>query len=430
MNRSTLFLLIFLLSLSPLMAGGGQEEADDGIKTVTVWVHSGKGEERDATAQMLADFNSLQQGIDVELTQLPEGSYNEQVSAAALSGDLPDLLDFDGPNLYNYAWSGHIIPLDPYITPDLKQDLLPSLIDQGTYDGKIYALGTFDSGLSIWANTAYLKKAGVRIPTSMEDRWSFDEFNEALKRLQALPEVEYAIDFKMNYGQGEWYTYGFSPIVQAFGGDLIDRSDFQSADGVLNGPEAVAAMEWFQSLFEQGYANPAPAGDDSFYGSQTSALSFVGHWMKEPHQQGLGQDLALLPMPELGGGVATGMGSWCWGITANAKEPDTAWSFLNFMLSPNNILVMTKGNGAVPARFSALERSPEYQEGGLLKVFKDQLEKIAVARPQTPAYPTITVAFAEAVQNIVNGAPVQAELDKAVRTIDQDIADNNGYPTN
>jgi multiple sugar transport system substrate-binding protein len=49
-------------------------------------------------------------------------------------------------------------------------------------------------------------------------------------------------------------------------------------------------------------------------------------------------------------------------------------------------------------------------------------------RPITPAYPTITEAFAEAVQNIVTGADVKAELDKAVETIDQDIEDNQGYP--
>ena len=77
----------------------------------------------------------------------------------------------------------------------------------------------------------------MRIPTGIEDAWTLDEFNEALEKLQALDEVEYAIDFKMNYGQGEWYTYGFSPIIQSWGGNLIDRSDYQSADGVLNGPE-------------------------------------------------------------------------------------------------------------------------------------------------------------------------------------------------
>jgi multiple sugar transport system substrate-binding protein len=29
------------------------------------------------------------------------------VRAAAAGGNLPDVLDFDGPFLYNYAWSGN-----------------------------------------------------------------------------------------------------------------------------------------------------------------------------------------------------------------------------------------------------------------------------------------------------------------------------------
>jgi multiple sugar transport system substrate-binding protein len=65
-----------------------------------------------------------------------------------------------------------------------------------------------------------------------------------------------------------------------------------------------------------------------------------------------------------------------------------------------------------------------------LNLFVQQLQGgVALERPVTPAYPTITTAFAEAVQNIVSGADVQSELDRAVETIDQDIEDNQGYPT-
>jgi multiple sugar transport system substrate-binding protein len=251
--------------------------------TIDVWFHSGKGEERDALDAQVNDFNAMQDEVQVNAIQLPEGSYNDQVNSAALAGDLPCLLDFDGPNLYNYAWAGYLRPIDDYVSEDLRNDFLPSIIDQGTYGGKLYSLGTFDSGLGIWANKAYLEEAGVRIPEGLDDAWTFEEFNEALAALQALDQVEYAIDFKMNYGAGEWFTYGFSPIVQGFGGDLIDRSDYQSADGVLNSEESVAALEWFQSLFEEGYAKAQPGGDDDFYGKKITALSFVGHWMWGPH---------------------------------------------------------------------------------------------------------------------------------------------------
>jgi len=397
--------------------------------TIEVWFHSGKGEEREVLDAQVEDFNAMQNEVIVKAVRLPEGSFNEQVSAAALAGDMPDLLDFDGPFLYNYAWAGHLVPLDYYISDYLRDDFLPTIIAQGTFGGKLYSLGTFDSGLAVWGNKAYLKKAGVRIPTSIKDAWTLEEFDEALKKLTALDEVEYAIDFKMNYGQGEWYTYGFSPIIQGWGADLIDRSNFQSADGVLNGPEAVEAMTWFQSLFEMGYANVLPAGDDDFYGRKIAALSFVGHWMWTPHNEGLGDDLVLLPMPKLGDKAVTGMGSWNWGITSQSKHPEAAWKFLEYLIEPEQILRMTNANGAVPARKSALAMSELFGLNGSLRIFVEQLEGgVGVTRPETPAYPTITTAFAEAVQNIVNGADVKAELDKAVQKIDLDIEDNRGYP--
>lgn len=398
--------------------------------TVDVWFHSGKGEEREVLDAQVTTFNEMQDEIIINAVQLPEGSYNDQVNAGALAADLPCLLDFDGPFLYNYAWAGYLRPLDDLVPQDVKDDFLPSIIDQGTYGGSLYSLGTFDSGLSIWANKSYLEAAGVRIPEGIDDPWTMDEFMAAMDALMELDEVEYAIDLKLNYGAGdEWNTYAFSPIIQSFGGDLIDRSDYQSAEGVLNGPESVEALEWFQSLFDQGYANPSPAGDDDFYGSKIAALSFVGHWMYGPHTEGLGEDAIVLPMPIFGERAVTGSGSWNWGITSTCENPEAAYEFLSYLVQPEEILHMTNANGAVPARKSAIEQSELYAEGGLLNVFVQQLEGgVAVSRPQTPAYPTITSVFKTAIWNIIAGADVQSELDNAVQIIDQDIEDNNGYP--
>jgi multiple sugar transport system substrate-binding protein len=70
-----------------------------------------------------------------------------------------------------------------------------------------------------------------------------------------------------------------------------------------------------------------------------------------------------------------------------------------------------------------------YGEDGPLELFVEQLEASAVPRPQTPAYPVITDAFAEAVANIAAGADVAEELNRAADRIEQDIEDNRGYPT-
>jgi len=363
------------------------------------------------------------------LIELPDGSYTDQVNAAALAGDLPCLLDFDGPLLYNFAWAGYLAPIGDYVYQAVLDDFLPSIIEQGTYKGELYSLGQFDSGLAIWGNKAYLEAAGVRIPTGIADAWTGEEFEAALAALQALDEVEYALDMKFNYGRGEWYTYGFSPLLQGFGGDLIDRSDYAASSGTLDGAESVAAMTALQGWVDAGYVNPGQTTDDDFFGSKVSALSWVGHWMYPGHSEALGDDLVLIPMPDFSGGAATGMGSWNWGITSTCENPEGAAAFLNHMIEPENILVMTDGNGAVPARKAALaERAELYGEGGALNVFIQQLEGgVAVPRPITPAYATITSEFAFAVDTIVNGGDVQEALSDAAANIDLDIEDNDGY---
>ena len=124
--KRTLFVLIVVLATVSFAFAGGQGEAEgggqqmeeaeqEGPVEIDVWNHSGKGAEREALDATIQEFNSMQNEVQVNLVRLPEGSYNEQISAAALSGDLPDLLDFDGPFLYNYAWSGHLIPIGEYV---------------------------------------------------------------------------------------------------------------------------------------------------------------------------------------------------------------------------------------------------------------------------------------------------------------------------
>ncbi|MEM7114308.1 MAG: sugar ABC transporter substrate-binding protein [Chloroflexota bacterium] len=397
--------------------------------TISVWNHAGQGGEREAIDVIATGFNSSQSDYQVEIVELPDGSYTDQVNAAALANDLPCLLDFDGPLLYNFAWSGFLQPIDQFADQAMIDDFLPSIIAQGTYNGQLYSLGQFDSGLAIYGNRAYLEEAGVRIPTSIDDAWSLEEFEEALAALQALDQVEYAMDMHFNYGRGEWYTYGFSPLLQGFGGDLINRSDYQAASGTLNGPESIAAMTALQNWVNAGYVNSGQTTDDDFYGSKISGLAWVGHWMYNTHKEELGDDMVLLPMPDFGGGAATGMGSWNWGITQSCENPDGAWAFLEYMLQSENILIMTDANGAVPARLSALEeRSELYGEGGDLNIFIQQLESdVAVPRPITPAYATITSEFSFAVDNVVTGGDVEEALTDAASNIDLDIEDNNGY---
>jgi multiple sugar transport system substrate-binding protein len=414
MKRFSLILALALV-LVVFVAPTAAQDATE----ISLWFHSGQGSERDELDAQITAFNEGQSDYVIAPLEVPEGSYNDQVRAAALASDLPCVLDFDGPFIYSYVFSGDLISLDDYVSEDLIADVLPSIIQQGTVEGSLYSLGQFDSGLSIWANRAMLEEAGVRIPEGLDDTWTLDEFNAAIEALAGVvPEGGYVIDFKFTY-TGEWYSYGFGPMIRSFGGDTIDRETFDTAEGALNGPEAVAAMEWLQGLFDAGYATATPVDPDADFIEGRVPLSWVGHWMYPAYKDALGDDLVLIPMPDFGNGAVTGMGSWNWGITSTCENPDGAWAFIDFLMSPENTASMANANGAIPSRISALEADDRYQEGGDLYIYYLQLtEGVAVPRAQTAVYPTISTAMETAINAIARGEGVQSTLDDAVDAID------------
>jgi multiple sugar transport system substrate-binding protein len=406
-------------------------EQTDQRKIISVWTHMLPGSiEGDVFTKSVSAFEQAQDEFSVEVVPIAPETYADRIIGSALSGSLPCVLEFDGPYLYNFVWSGYLQPIDRFVSAELKADLLPSVLAQATYNGQLYSVGQFDTGMMIYGNRRYLEAAGIRVAT-FDKPWSLVEFEEALEKLTALPEVEHAIDMKVNYGRGEFYTYGFAPILQSFGGDLIDRSDYQQASGVLDGPRSVEAMERFQSWFDKGWVGRSETTDDDFYGTKKAALAWVGAWMYKPHAEGLGGDLVVMPLPDFGAGPIATMGNWAWSITSNCQDPAGAWTFIEFLLSPQEMLRMTNESGGAPSRRSVLAQSKLYSETGPLYLIWQQLDSDRIVpRPITPAYATISRVFAEAMGNIINGADVEKELSRAAQEIDQDIKAHQGYPIN
>lgn len=395
---------------------------------ITVWFHTGQPAERQTLGRQVAAFNAAQRQVQVKLIDIPEAGYADQVRSAAAAGNLPDLLDFDGPNLYNYAWSGKLKPLDSCVPQSLRADLLPSIAQQGTYAGRLWGIGTFDSGLGLYIRPSILRRIGARIPTGVADAWTATEFTDILRRLRSAGYRE-PLDLQVNSTTltdvPEWWAYGFAPVVWSAGGDLINRSTYRTAQGVLNSPASIRALTIVQGWFRDGLVNPNV--NDSFVRGQ-APISWVGHWLYGPYRKAFPHDLQIVPLPRFGQQPSSGMGSWQWGITANATDGDAVWRFLSYLLQPAQVLQMTAANGAIPATLSAVRRSPNYAPGGPEHIYVQQLQGgIARPRPQTPAYPAISVAFATALARISQGEDVRQALDAAVQQIDANLAANRYY---
>jgi multiple sugar transport system substrate-binding protein len=407
-----------------LAAGCGVAESGDGADgTLTLWTHNaGNPAELAIVEQIVEDFNASQSDVTVEIQAFPQQAYNSAVVSGAVSRKLPCLLDTDAPNVPSWAYSGFLAPLD--LPQELIDAQLPSTV--GVYDGKPYSIGYYDAALAIYAHGDALEKAGVRVPT-IEDPWSGEEFDEALAKISEDGDYEYAFDFGTGDTGTEWWTYAYSPWLQSFGADLIDRDAYTDAEGVLNGDKALAWARWFRGLVDKGYM-PARSGTDAMadFINGKSAMVWSGSWNGAGFTDAVPDGL-LLPPPDFGAGSKIGGGSWQWAVSSTCADTEAAMDYLEFSLQPKYLARFADELGVVPATEEAAKLAEGWEPGDPETFFLDEAQAFATIRPPTPGYPYLTTTFAKAAQDIVSGGDPEAILDQAVEDIQADLESNENY---
>ncbi|MEY4437358.1 MAG: hypothetical protein RL319_693 [Actinomycetota bacterium] len=400
----------------------GCSATSSGPKTITMWSHAAGNDQEIATVkEAIADFNGSQTEYVVKLEEFPQESYNDSIAAAAASKSLPCLIDVDGPIMPNWAWAGYMQPIT--INSDLENSLIAGA--KGYYGGKLYSAGAWDAALGMLARKSVLNDLGIRIPT-VDSPWTKTEFDGVLKTIKASGKFDYAIDWG-NGWTGEWFPYAYSPVLQSFGGDLIDRAAFDKADGVVNSAASVEFGKWFGSTFANGYANKAQTGDRTEFIGGTIALQYNGNWAVKDAYEKYGDDLAILPPVDFGNGPKIGAASWQFGVSSTCGEVAGANKFIEYILQDKYIVAFANRIGLIPATATAAEQVPNYATGGPFSVFVDFSNKFAVKRPETPAYLLISKVFEKAVADIINGKSAKTALDGAADEIDADLTANNNY---
>ena len=178
--------------------------AANATETLSMWYHGAGNEvELKLINEVIADFNGSQTDWKVELQTFPQAAYNDSVVAGALAGNLPDILDVDGPNMPNWAWAGYMQPLK--IDESKIANFLPGT--KGIWNGQLYSIGLWDAAIALTTRQSTLDELGLRKPT-VDAPWTKDEFMAALDAAKASGKYEFALDLGTAW-TGEWYPYAF-----------------------------------------------------------------------------------------------------------------------------------------------------------------------------------------------------------------------------
>ena len=393
-------------------------------KTVTLWVqYSEESAEGQVMSQSIKDFNeSNGKGYTAKVEYIPRsgsgGGYEDKVNAAVTTNTLPDLLTLDGPNTAAYAKSGIIAPIDDYVTN--KDDLLPSIIEEGTYDGKLYSLGYSESGVGIFYNKKMLEEAGVDLTTlpTVDNPWTYEQYNELFETLTKKynkPAIDVGFD-----DHSEWLMYAFTPFVWSSGGDVVS-GDGKTASGTFDNAGSVEAFTFIQGLIKNGYSTITPEKN----GFQTGVypLKMTGSWtMQEMDSQYTDIEYGVLPLPmsPTTKKLVSPTGSWAYGMSATTTKKEAAGALIDFLGSEQEVYDMSVGNSVLPSRKSTSDRlASEVSEQ--MKVLLEQNAKTGHARPVLVNYPQVSRIVQDTVTEVTyvdQNADVKALLEQKAKEID------------
>lgn len=172
----------------------------------------------------------------------------QKFAAQAASGQTPDLIQVDRAIVATLANKDLIIPLDQCYEAGgvaAKEQYYPAVIDDVSYDGKIFGVPQFFQANALLANTRVLDKAGV--DASELDTSKPDEIVKTAKKLYQEKDGKPAVigfDGDLPGSSAMWF--------RVFGGAAYD----DQGKPTLDRPENVQALTWMKELMDAqgGYA--------------------------------------------------------------------------------------------------------------------------------------------------------------------------------
>lgn len=352
-------------------------------------------------------------GINVNVTEVPYGEAHQKLLLSVQQGQGQyDVAQFDNTFLAPYGAAGLMQPLDDRIAASAEYDIADfaqGQQDYGKYNGQTLGLTLSTEPMILWYRTDIFDELGLSVPTT------WDEYAAAAKTIQQSGKAAGNI-----LGWGPNSSWWFMTLVWSFGGHLYD-ADFNPT---VNSPEAVAAVTFFKDMLAYAPEGAISASGDDVTNKFLSTdigmmVQYSGYWgmALDPNSNMHAGKIGTAKMP-MGGADITHLAGWNIGIPKDAKNPDAAWAFLEFVLGKSNSVDYLKAGAAAIGRQSISTNAELLALHPYLPLLNIPASSRIERYPQLRVWPEMEKAILDALPAILNGeVEVQAGLDALNETL-------------
>lgn len=401
------------------LAGCSSDEPDttNGV-LIEVWMPEQQAVEQEVYDNAVESYNLANAGVSqLKIVYIPRGNgyeYENKINAGAASQELPDAIFMDGPTVANYVHSSIIQPIGQYFSQEELDEFVPSIITQGTVNGELYAVGPSESSVVLYCNKDVFDAAGIEIPQTKEEAWTWKEVYEYAKLLQ----TDEMRGINLTWDLGEGQIYGLAPILWSNGASLVDATGTK-AQGYVNSPESIEALELYQKFAVEGLMDLQALPDEFANGG--SAMFLMGSWEYANLVNNfpeLNFAITYYPTSNADIGVVSPSGDWAWGLTSSSENPDLTADVIKYLTSEEIVSNYANAINKPASRIAVLDKQEIHP------IIKEQVKTTAHPRPISTSYPVLSSEFSTAMQDIRIGSDIQQALDTVATRFETDIKRN------
>ncbi|TKJ45274.1 hypothetical protein CEE35_04765 [Candidatus Aerophobetes bacterium Ae_b3b] len=290
-------------------------------------------EEREwAFRDLLPEFEE-KTGIKVTIdTYGFEDLYNKILTASAAHTGEYDVCQFHFPDMALFDKRGYMMDITEWVMRDADEiqldDIHPSLQESHMkYNGRYCGVPTHVGSMTFYYRKDIFEDQGYEVPTNWE---------EVLEIAKDVDE-KYGPDIRGFVFMGRADIQGAATYLNflgGYGGDLYDQKTFRPT---VDSSEALQAMTMLKNLVAYSVkGSPSYGFDEAHVAFQQGRAAMLPFWdsgdgfFSDPKQSDIIGKWAVAPMP---GGRATN-GGWSVQISADSPNPEAAWEFLKWIISP------------------------------------------------------------------------------------------------
>lgn len=328
MKKLAIVCIGLLFATSLCFAVGGADQSGNDSKQVTIeFMQWWEPENPGLFDSIIERFQKANPDIKINLISKPFSDIQQQVTIAAASGTLSDVVAMDPRWAYDVAKQQAVVPMDDYFKNDSK---LNGKYDMTRVNGKGYVIVFQNFIYPLFYNKTYLADAGIANPPST---WS--ELVTVAKRVTNSNKDRYALAWGLNVQSPNNIQNDLLSYIWAMDGSVYPKFDT---------PANQEAFEFLIGLYKAGYIQPGAlvaAEQDKVElfasGRVAMCVTSLAHInMINQRAPNLNYDLAMMPVKDGYNGKRNFKNAvWGLGISTKSKHKEQAWKFIQFLLQPD-----------------------------------------------------------------------------------------------